>query len=81
MQNAERRMQNDFIPLTLHSQGNELNAECGTTLFECGVRNYPTTLRFVHKERMISAECGARSTERPHSANAPLTRKIIFLSV
>ena len=29
MQNAERRMQNDLIPLTLHSQGNELNAERG----------------------------------------------------
>ena len=29
MQNAERRMQNDLISLTLHSQGNELNAERG----------------------------------------------------
>ena len=29
MQNAECRMQNDFISLTLHSQGNELNAERG----------------------------------------------------
>ena len=46
MQNAERRMQNDF-----------------------------TTLRFAHKERRISAERGARNTERLCSAKATQTRK------
>ena len=29
---------------------------------ECGTRNYPTTLRFAHKERLY--KCGVRSTER-----------------
>ena len=32
---------------------------------ECGARNDLTTLRFAHKERMISAERGTRSAERP----------------
>ena len=52
MQNAERRTQNDLITLMLHSQGKNdkcgaRSAECGTTLFECGVRN---------AERLCSAE-------------------------
>ena len=32
MQNAERRMQNDLIPLTLHSQGKNDSAECSSLL-------------------------------------------------
>ena len=68
------------------SVANNLAIKRRTTLFECGVRNAErgtTSLHYVPFTRKdyISAERGARSTERPHSANAPLTRKIIFLSV
>ena len=98
------KMQNVFIPLTLHSQGKVYecrtqNAECRTGFIplrythkeklnaECGARNYPTTLRSVHKERLykcgtrsaerpcLSAECGMRNAERLCSAKATQTRK------
>ena len=61
MQNAERRMQNDFIPLTLHSQGNELNAERGVRNAE---RPHYTTLRSQGKLcecRTQNAECRTTS--------------------
>ena len=55
----ECRMQNDLIPLSLHSQGNELNAECGTRNnatrmqnSECRIQNYFTPLHYAHKEKV-----------------------------
>ena len=75
--NAECRMQNDFTTLRFAHKENYMDAERRMQNAErlCSAKSY------ANKERMISAERGARSTERLHSANAPLTRKIKFLSV
>ena len=51
MQNAECRMQNDLIPLTLHSQGNELNAERGVRNAE---RLHYTTFRSQGKVHLTN---------------------------
>ena len=87
-------MRNDFAPQKLRKQGKIIlarNAERPCLSAECGTRNdfAPQKLRKQGKiilvrnaERpCLSAECGMRNAERLHSANAPLTRKIIFLSV
>ena len=68
MQNAECRMQNDLIPLTLHSQGKNDSAERG-------VRNTERLCSAELRKQGKLCECRTQNAERLHFANAPLTRK------
>ena len=74
VRSAERETRNGFTTLRC---AHKERIKRGTRSAEL-----PCSAELRKQGNEFNAERGARSTERPHSANAPLTMKIIiFLSV